>query len=130
MDLSARLPENLPHAWRERAEQLRDWGGSSEAARLWERAATELEQALRLAGGETLNLTEAARLSGLTAGYLGDMIRAGKLANVGRKYSPRVRRADLPAAKQHPAPARLPRCVPSRRVIAEIVAHDTRTRRG
>lgn len=125
-----RLPENLPHLWRERAEQLREWGGSAAVARLWERAATELEQALRAAGGEVLTLTEAAAVCGLSRGHLSDMIRAGRLPNAGRKFAPRVRRADLPATKRHPAPAHLPRRVPSRRDIAEIVAHKTRTRRG
>lgn len=114
------LPENLPHAWRERAEQLRDWGGSSESARLWERAATELEQALRTAGSETLTLTEAARVSGLAAGYLGDLVRAGKLPNAGRKHAPRIRRADLPAVKPQAAPARPPQRSWSRQKVAEI----------
>ena len=96
------LPETLPHTWRQRAEQLRDWGATSEAARMWERAASELEQALLRTGGEALTLTEAAGVSGLTASYLGDLVRAGKLPNAGRKYAPRVRRADLPTTRRRP----------------------------
>lgn len=112
------LPENLPHNWRQRAEQLRDWGGSAEVVRLWERAASELEQALQVAGSETLSLTEAARVSGLSAGYLGDLVRAGKLSNAGRKHAPRIRRADLPVTNEKPAhPRPRPR---SRLKITEI----------
>lgn len=126
-----RLPENLLHIWRQRAVDMRDWGGNEDVARLWERAATELEQALHAAGGETLTLTEAAHHSGLTAAYLGDLVRAGKLPNAGRKHAPRIRLADLPAVRPDVvAPAHPPHRVLSRRVIAEIVAHDTRTRRG
>ncbi len=97
------LPENLPHLWRERATKLRSWGADEATARIWETAGAELEQALQTAGGETLTLTEAARLSGLTPGYLGDLIRAGKLPNAGRKHAPRLRRSDLPVKRQTPA---------------------------
>jgi hypothetical protein len=117
---SNRLPENLPHVWRERAAQLRDWGGSSEVAQLWERAAAELEQALQTAGGQTLTLKEAAEVCGLTTGYLGDMVRAGKLPNAGRKHAPRVRRGDLPAAKA--ALARPPQRSRSRPQITDIAS--------
>lgn len=98
------LPENLPHTWRQRALQLREWAASEESARLWERAAAELERALATTGSEVLTLPEAARLSGLTAGYLGDLIRAGKLPNAGRKGAPRIRRVDLPTGNGKPAP--------------------------
>jgi hypothetical protein len=118
MDHTPELPENLPRLWRERVEQLRDWGGSTEAARLWERAAVELEQALRSRGGETLTLAQAARASGLTAGYLGDLVRAGKIPNAGRRNAPRIRRADLPARKREPE--RPPRRSSSRREITAI----------
>ena len=92
------LPENLPHVWRQRAEQLRDWGGSARVARMWERAAVELEHALTAAGGEVLTLKQAAAVSGLGTGYLGDLLRAGRIPNAGRKGAPRIRRADLPVA--------------------------------
>ena len=100
--------DQLPLAWRQRAEQLRDWGGGDDAARLWERAAVELEQALAAAGNDTVTLTEAARLTGLTAAHLGDQVRAGKIPNAGRKGRPRIRRTDLPAVK-HPVPEHPPR---------------------
>jgi hypothetical protein len=112
------LPESLPHTWRQRALLLREWAASEESALLWERAATELEQALNTAGSETLTLTEAARLSGLTAGYLGDMIRAGKLPNAGRKHAPRVRRVDLPTGNGKRGP--LQQRSRSRSKIADI----------
>ncbi len=119
-DTPQNLPENLPQRWRERAELLRDWGGTPEAARLWERAATELEQALAAAGSEILTLKEAALLTGLTAGHLGDLVRDGTIPNAGRKGSPRIRRADLPVTtKREPDQPR--RAVLSRREITSIV---------
>jgi len=102
MDRSS--PHTLAAQWRHRAEQLRDWGGSADAARLWERAAVELEQALASVGNDTLSLTEAAKLTGLTAGHLGDLIRAGKVANAGRKHAPKIRRSDLPPQKRESEP--------------------------
>ena len=102
------IPEALPHRWRERAELLRDWGADEGAARLWERAAGELEQALRASGDETLTLVQAARETGLTADHVGDLVRRGVIPNAGRKGAPRIRRADLPIKqpKHGPTPER------------------------
>ena len=119
-------PESLPQAWRARAESLRDWGGSVDAARLWERAATELDQALASAGNDTLTLKEAAKLTGLTAGHLGDLVRAGRLANAGRKHAPRVRRSDLPAVKKS-EPERQPRHAVATRVDLATVVRRRRS---
>jgi hypothetical protein len=120
MDHSNQSLGSLPHRWRERAEQLRDWGGSAETARMWERAATELEQALRSVGGETLTLKQATEVSGLTAGHLGDLVRSGKIPNAGRKNAPRIRRADLPAKKREPE--RPPQRSCARPKVAHIAA--------
>jgi hypothetical protein len=92
------IPENLPRLWSERAAQLKPYAPA--AAQAFETAAVELEQALAAADSETLTLIEAARLSGLTRGHLGDLIRAGKLPNAGRKGKPLIRRADLPAFRK------------------------------
>jgi hypothetical protein len=78
-------PASLLTAWRQRAAQLRDWGGSADAAHLWERAALELEQAFASVGNDTLTLKDAAKVTGLTPGHLGDLVRAGKIPNAGRK---------------------------------------------
>jgi len=107
MDHDQAVPEHLPKRWRERAAALRDWGADEAAARLWERAAVELEQALRAAGAETLTLVQAAHETGLTADHLGDLVRQGKIPNAGRKGAPRIRRADLPAQQTPVRPLRV-----------------------
>ncbi|MFL5483253.1 MAG: hypothetical protein ACJ8AK_13820 [Gemmatimonadaceae bacterium] len=89
------IPGDLPALWRERAETLRSFGDAA-CARLWDIAAVELERAQALFAAETLSLTEAARASGYTADYLGNLVKRGKIANAGRTNAPRIRRQDLP----------------------------------
>jgi hypothetical protein len=98
MQTTSAAPEALPAKWRERAEYLRAFGDSN-CAKLWEIAATELEQSLTAHGQEALTLTEAAKVSGFTADHLGQLVKAGKLANAGREGAPRIRRSDLPMKK-------------------------------
>ena len=100
-----RMPESLAALWRERATYLREFGDSN-TARLWTLAADELEAALRTAGEEGLTLSHAAKLSGLTPDYLGQLVREGKLKNVGRPGAPRIRRADLPAKSVRGRPSK------------------------
>jgi hypothetical protein len=88
-------PASLIIAWRERAAYLEQFGDPT-SARLWKLAALELEHALKALGDETLTLVEAAVVSGYSVDHLGHLVRHGKLANLGRKNAPRVRRADLP----------------------------------
>ena len=57
------IPGDLPGAWRQRAEYLADFGDPN-TARLWQLAATELDQALQVLGEESLSLVEAAVVSG------------------------------------------------------------------
>ncbi len=114
------IPENLPRLWSDRAAQLKLYAPA--AAQAFETAAVELEQALTASGSETLTLKEAARLTGLTPGHLGDLIRAGTLPNAGRKGKPLIRRADLPASKQS-EPERQPRRVVRREDIADRIRH-------
>ena len=92
--------ETLPDTWRERAQQLQDWGSGEGLARAWERAAIELEPSLRQQQGETLNLQEEARESGYSADHLGELVRQQKIPNFGRKNAPRIRRADLPIKRR------------------------------
>ncbi|MEE8207258.1 MAG: hypothetical protein V3T82_09930 [Nitrospinaceae bacterium] len=56
-------PGELPTTWRQRAEFLSDFGDPN-TARLWQLAASELEQALQALGAETLTLVEAAAMCG------------------------------------------------------------------
>jgi len=64
-------PQKLPSAWRTRAAKLREWGAPEATARLWEKAAAEVEQVLRRWDRTTLTLREAARESGYSADHLG-----------------------------------------------------------
>ena len=87
--------EKLPDIWRERAQQLQDFG-ADQAAQVWKLAALELGQQLQKEQQETFNLTEAARESGYSADHLGQLVREDKLPNAGRPNAPLIRRADLP----------------------------------
>ena len=97
-------PGDLPGRWRQRAEFLKEYGDPN-AGRLWALAATELDRALKVLGEDALTLVEAAALCGYSADHLGNLVRNGKIPNVGRKHAPRVRRADLPI-KSTTAPGR------------------------
>ena len=97
-------PGDLPGVWRQRAAFLKEYGDPS-SGRLWALAATELDQALRVLGEEVLTLPEAAAVCGYSSDHLGTLVRKGKIANYGRKGSPRIRRSDLPT-KQSTAPGR------------------------
>ena len=97
-------PGDLPGIWQQRAALLKEYGDPN-SGRLWALAATELNQAFRVLGEETLSLVQAARESGYSADHLGALIRNGKLRNYGRKHAPRIRRADLPT-KSNTAPGR------------------------
>jgi len=102
-------PQKLPSAWRTRAAKLREWGAPEATARLWEKAAAEVEQVLRRWDRTTLTLREAARESGYSADHLGALVRDGEIPNAGRKGAPRIRRADLPVK----APSSSPEARPS-----------------
>ncbi|MHC4088863.1 MAG: hypothetical protein ACYSVY_01035 [Planctomycetota bacterium] len=90
-----RILGDLLTLWRQRADYLNQFGDPN-SARLWMLAAAELEEELEVFGDQTLTLTEAARVSGFTAGYLGLLVKQKKLPNAGRTGAPRIRRADLP----------------------------------
>lgn len=91
-------------AWRVRAELLRPYAPT--AAEAFERAADELEAAMREADSEVLNLQDAARESGYSADHLSRLLKEGKVPNVGRPHAPRIRRGDLPRKPGSPSGAR------------------------
>lgn len=64
---------------------------------------TDLEELDRDRSTETVNLTEAATISGLHPDSISRRIRRGKLKNYGSPHRPLVRVADLPK-KATPAP--------------------------
>ena len=84
----------LPTAWRDRAEGLRRY--SVPASNAYEDAANELERALRKRDDDVLNLTQAAQESGYSADYLGKLVKAGGIENMGRAGAPKIRMRDLP----------------------------------
>jgi hypothetical protein len=84
----------LAAAWRARAGELRPYAPA--AAEAFERAAAELEGALREAAEEPLTLAEASAESGYSERRLRELVAAGEIPQAGRKHAPRIRRADLP----------------------------------
>lgn len=86
---------DLVHAWREEAEHFRR-RGVEDRATLIESLADDLEVHLREAQHETVNLTDAAKLSGYSTRHLRRLLRDGELQNVGRKNAPEIRVGDLP----------------------------------
>lgn len=87
-------PAELPSVWQDRAAELRPYAPA--AAEAFQRAALELEAALREMNGGRLTLAQAAQESGYSVDRLRHMVADGTLPQAGRKGSPRIRRADLP----------------------------------
>jgi hypothetical protein len=87
-------PAELVAAWHNRAAALRRY--APEVANAWEDAAGELEVTLRATGAELLTLEAAARECGYSADHLGRLVKAGRLANLGKPGAPKVRRGELP----------------------------------
>ena len=87
--------ESLADVWRGVAENLRAYGAEG-PARALERAAADLEAALRAKADEALTLEQAAAESGYSAEHLRHLVAAGQLPNAGRRGAPRVKRGDLP----------------------------------
>lgn len=76
-------------------DELREFGadGHADAA---QRALDLLQQRLSQAVEVPLTPRQAAKESGYTADHLRDLLRQGKLPNVGEENAPRIRRGDLP----------------------------------
>ena len=88
------IPSELVTAWLARAEELRPY--AAPAAEAFERAAAELRAALHEESLGTVNLEEAAAISGYSADHLGRLVKDGTIPNAGRKNAPRIRRCDVP----------------------------------
>ena len=86
---------SLAHRWRDEATLLRRRAASPQADVL-ESCAAELEAWTRERALEALTLDRAAEETGFSYSALEKMVRAGKVANVGRKGAARVRRGYLP----------------------------------
>ena len=94
---------DLPERWRHRAADIEQF--APPAAVAFRECAEEFERELAGVSGELLTLEQGASVSGYTADHLGALIRAGKLANYGRKHAPRVRHRDLPVKPNALTPA-------------------------
>ena len=120
------LPD-LPHAWRDRAEDLRRFSAAAAAA--FEEAAEQLDRSLAEAGDTLLTLAEAARESGYSHSHIARLIRERKIPNAGRPKAPRVRWRDLPRKPQSlPSAPRTEHVLSasSRQVVRAIAQGDTR----
>lgn len=84
----------LADEWREKAEDLRQYGADAQAQTL-EAAADDLEERVAAIRLQTLTLREAAEESGYSYSRLQEMV-GDELENVGEPGAPRVRRGDLP----------------------------------
>ena len=85
----------LPTLWREQATELRRIAAAEQAARAFETAADDLEQALTSQGDRLLGVKEAAALVDRHRDTIGNAVRDGRLQNYGSKTRPRVKFADL-----------------------------------
>lgn len=90
----------LTDRWREEAETLRSYG-ADRLATAAERHADELEAAVGAARVSAVTLEEAAEIGGYSYSHLQHLVAEGKIANVGEKGDPRIRRCDVPVKPGH-----------------------------
>ena len=92
---AADSPSALIVRWRAEAALWRR-RGQEPLAVLAESFATDLEEALRAAGGEALDLEAAGQESGYSVQHLARLVRKGRIVNAGTEHRPRILRRDLP----------------------------------
>lgn len=119
-------PVALVDQWRNTALSLSAYGADSHAAAL-NRCAKELEEALTEADDATVNLTQAAELSGYSADHLGKLVREGKIPNAGRENAPRIRVGDVPKKATAVVPLRVASA--DNQFSARRIAESVTTRR-
>jgi len=113
-----------------RREDLRRVGALVDPVRLLDAIVAEFDEVWQAETAPLLNLTQAARECGYSPDALGRMVRAGRIPNLGRPGSPKVRRSDLPRKAGWPAIG--PRRSSEPRTIiahATLDAHTDRTGR-
>lgn len=89
---------DLAHTWRVEAERLRALEACGQAAAL-ERAADDLEAAVRQWTVELLTIREASQQSGYSQDHLRSLVRDGVIPDArpaGSRGEIRIRRCDLP----------------------------------
>jgi hypothetical protein len=90
---------DLAARWLSKAETLDRYAPLvSEAFR---ECARELEAETRSGGENVVTLGEASAIGGYSADHLQRLVAKGALENVGQKYRPRIRRADVPVKPGH-----------------------------
>jgi len=93
----------LAEGWEAEAKNFRHRGLEGEA-RMAESFAADLRARLAAWEAEPLTVAEASEESGYSESHLRTLLSEGRLANIGRQGSPRIRRADLPAKPQADGP--------------------------
>ncbi len=91
-------PKDLPQAWQEQAEHLRQLGAEAQAC-TFEHCARELDAALKSVADEELTIAEAAAESGYSVEQLRRLVREEKLEarpRAGPRSHIRIRRSNLP----------------------------------
>ena len=87
----------LMTVWRDRQAEYASSAAMVSGAAMLSRMLQELEAALTGERSEELTISEASHVSGFSTEHLARLVRQGRIANVGRKGAPRVRRGDLPS---------------------------------
>ena len=112
---------DLPASFRERAAFLRENAAAEGAAVAWEKAAVEVESALRGHELEALTLRAAAPESGYSVDHLRRLIRDGTIPNAGNDRVSRILRRDIPKKPGHALASARPRVASSRTQAARAV---------
>jgi len=89
-------PEEFVAKWAADAHTMDQRGALVNGAALLHEMLDDFDTVVRGQDEEPLTLAESSRESGYSAGYLGVLIRQGKIPNAGRTRAPRILRSDLP----------------------------------
>jgi len=92
---------DLPTTFRERAAFLRENAAAEQAATAWEKAAIEVESALRGHELEALKLRVASAESGYSVDHLRRLLRECAIPNAGTAREMRILRMHLPRKPGH-----------------------------
>ena len=111
----------LPAEFRRRAEFVRENAAAEQAATAWEKAATEVEAALRADELEELTLQEASLECGYSVDHLRRLIRDGTIPNAGDERKHGVLRRDIPRKPGHRVAVLRPLAPSSRTQAARAV---------
>lgn len=89
-------PAELRQKWETEIGVMQRRGVLVNGATVCAELLADVEAVFRDQSEAPLTLTEGSRRSGYSVDHLAKMIREGKLRNIGRKGSPRIRAGDLP----------------------------------